>query len=148
MTKISLVIMLLTFTTSSFVQASFNIPSHVFTMSQLKTAQKVAKNNKKPIAFILSDKNTDCGLATAASKDIFNGLKNHSIIVYVQSGKDWDKLPAIVKSGMSSSESGKYIPKTIVVNSSLKNIICILPYAKTKQRRKLIKQAQSVISRH
>ena len=146
-TKISLAVVLITFITTSLAQAAFNIPSYVYKINQLGSAKKAAKSSKKPIAFILSDKNTDCGLATAASNDLFKGLKNHCIIVYVQSGKDWKKLPPIVQSGMNSSASGQYIPKTVVVNSSLKNTVCIIPYAKTKQRKSLIKQAQSLISR-
>lgn len=143
--RISFVFLLLAFSTSSFVQAAFNLPRYVYKVNQLNTAQKHAKSSNKPIAFIYSDKNTDCGLATSASKDLFQGLKNYCVVVYVEH-KDWNKLPNIVRSGINSPESGKYIPKTIVVTSSLKGVICIIPYAERSQRTQLIKQAQNLIS--
>ncbi|MCD4820400.1 MAG: hypothetical protein K8S23_17105 [Candidatus Cloacimonetes bacterium] len=144
--KINFLLILLTLLVFSFAQASFIIPNHVYEVSQLKAAQQKAKSNRKPITFIYSDKNTDCGLATEASKDVFQGLKKYSIIVYVELN-DWKNLPAIVRYGINSTESGKYIPKTIIVDSDFKKIICILPYVKNSQRTKLIKQAQAIILR-
>ena len=144
--RINFIVILLTFLVFSLAQASFEIPGHVYKVSQLKAAQQKAKSNREPITFIYSNKNTDCGLATAASKDIFQGLKKYSVIVYVERN-DWNKLPAIVRSGINSPESGRYIPKTIIVDSGINKIICILPYAKTKQRKELIKQALAIISK-
>ncbi|MCK5233075.1 MAG: hypothetical protein KAR13_22570 [Desulfobulbaceae bacterium] len=139
--RINVILLILTFSISSQVQAGFKVPNYVYTASQLNSAQNKAIKNNQPITFIYSDKNTDCGLATAASKDIFQGLKNYSVIVYAERGKDWNKLPAIVKNGMNSPESGKYIPKTVIVNSSLNKIISIIPYAKKNKRKQLIKRA-------
>lgn len=143
--RINLLLLLLILTTSSLSYASFSVPGFVYTVKQLSNAQNFAKNSNKPITFIYSDKNTDYGLATAASKDIFQNLKNISVIVYVERN-DWNNLPDIVKNGMNSAESGGFIPKTVIVNSSLNQIICIIPYAATKERKHRINQAQNLIS--
>ena len=145
--KINLILLLLTFSSSSLVLASFSIPSYVYKVSQLNSARSVAKKTNKPIAFVYSNKKTDCGLATAASKDLFKGLKNYSVVVYAER-KDWNKLPHAVQNSINSPEAGKFIPKTIVVDSGCRNMICVIPYAKTKQRRQLIKQAQKILSRY
>jgi hypothetical protein len=138
-------ILLQFFMISSIVLAAFGIPGHVYTVGQFGNAQQVAINSNKPITFIYSDKNTDCGLATAASQDIFQNLKNHSVIVYAERN-DWNNLPAIVRNGMNSPESGQYIPKTVIVSPDLNRVICIIPYAKTKERNDLIQQAQNLLS--
>lgn len=139
------IVILFIFSSSSFVFAKFSIPGYVYSVGQLASARSVAENSNKPIAFVMSDKNTDCGLATAASKDLFQGLKNHSVVVYAEH-KDWQSLPDVVKGGLNSAESGKFIPKTVVVDSRCKNIICIIPYAETKQRQQLIQQANQLLS--
>ena len=138
-------VMLFIFPSASFVFAKFSIPGYVYSAGQLSSARSVAKSSNKPIAFVMSDRNTDCGLATAASKDLFQGLQNHSVVVYAEH-KDWQSLPDVVKGGLSSAESGKFIPKTVVVDSRCKNIICIIPYAETKQRQQLIQQAVQLLS--
>jgi hypothetical protein len=142
--KISL-LSLLILTSASFASAKFSIPNHVYSVAQLANALSIAKNSNKPLTFIYSDKNTDCSLATAASQDIFKNMQNQSIIIYAERN-DWNSLPDIVKTGINAAESGNYIPKTVIVDSTLNRIICIIPYAEAKKRRQLIKQAQKLIS--
>jgi hypothetical protein len=143
--QINLILFLLIFSSSSFVLASFSIPSYVYTVGQLDSARSVAEKTNKPITFVYSDKNTDCSLATAASIDLFQGLKNYSVVVYAER-KDWNKLPYAVQSSINLPGSGEYIPTTVVVDSGCNNMICVIPYAKTEQRRQLIKQAQQLLS--
>ena len=144
---VSVICFLFVIMSASSVVASFSVPNHVYTMSRLRLAKKHAAQVNKPISFVYSDKKTDCGLATAASKDIFKHLKNHTVMVYAGSA-DWDKLPVIVKKGLNSPEAGDYIPITIVVTPSLDEIICIIPYARTEQRTQLIKQARQLIAEY
>lgn len=143
--QVGLVLLLFILSAPSSLLAKFSIPGYVYSVGQLSSARIVAESSNKPIAFVMSDKNTDCGLATAASKDLFQGLQNHSVVVYAEH-KDWQSLPDVVKGGLNSAESGKFIPKTVVVDPRCKNIICIIPYAKTKQRQELIQQAQQLLS--
>ena len=128
-----------------YAPAAFDIPAHVYLVSELNTAQAQAISNGEPITFIYSNKDTDCGLATSASMDIFNSLNDYSAIVYAER-KDWGHLPAVVQEGLHSPKAGKYIPQTVIVDANFSRVIYILPYAKTKQRAALIKQAQEMIS--
>jgi hypothetical protein len=143
-TRIALIFSLIATFATPFAQASFDIPSHVYTVNDLSSAQQHAADSNKPITFVYSNKNTNCGLATAASKDLFSKLGACSVIVYAER-EDWKSLPAIVKDGINSPKSGEYIPKTIVVNSNLDQVVCIIPYAKTKKRKQLIRQARDII---
>jgi len=136
---------LMLFLALSPVQAKFDIPAHVYTVSQLKAAQEKAKNNKKPITFIHSVKATTCGLATAATEDVFQELKDYSVIVFVEPN-DIETLPAVAKKALRSPESGRYIPQTVIVNSDMNQVIRILPYAGRSERKKLIKEVQEIIS--
>jgi len=141
------IVLLIIFSTSSFVFAKFSIPSYVYTVDQLDSARSIAENSETPIAFVYTNKNTDCGLATAASKDLFQGLKKYCMVVYAEQ-KDWGKLPRVVQRSIELPESGQYIPKTIIVDSSCNKMICVIPYAKPAQRQQLIKQAQKLISNY
>ena len=131
--------------TCSLAQAVFDIPEHVYTMSQLKKAQEKAKTDEKPLTFIGSNKETTCPLTTAASENIFQGLKDYSIIVYVEES-DLNALPAIISTALDSSASGKYLPKTVIVNQSMDTVIHMLPYPNKEQGEKNIKEAQKIIS--
>jgi len=128
----------------SSADAGFAVPSYVYRADQLSSAEAQAAADNKPITILYSDKNTDCGLASAASSDIIRELKNLSIIVYVEHD-DWETLPSIVTEAISSDEAGRYIPRTVVFNSDLSEIICFIPYARGNQRTRLIKKAKQTI---
>ncbi len=73
--KTTFVILVLSIFPPTIVQAKFILPSDVYTVSKLKTVQKIAARSNKAITFIYANKNTDCGLGTSASIDLFKGLK-------------------------------------------------------------------------
>jgi hypothetical protein len=128
--------------------AAFMVPDYVYRIDQLKEAQASAKDNGMVITFLYSNENTSCGLATAASLDVIRGLKQRSVIIYVNSknGNDWKKVPAIVRRALKSSEAGRFIPKTVIVNAEMDKVIFIVPYAGQPERNKLLKEAIEKIS--
>jgi len=142
---LSITALLLTALSCSSAWAKFELPEHVYPASQWKTAQEQAKNGKKALAFVGTDKETTCPIATAASLDVFNGLKDSSAVVYVEQG-DMDKLPKIASEALDSEAAGKYIPKTAVVSADLSKLILVLPDAEPTQRAEKIKAAQAEIS--
>lgn len=141
----TLATLLLTALSCSSAWAKFELPEHVYPASQWKTAQEQAKSGKKAVAFVGTDKETTCPIATAASLDVFNGLKDSSVIVYVEQG-DLDNLPKIASEALDSEAAGKYIPKTAVVNADLSKLILVLSDAEPAQRAEKIKAAQAEIS--
>ena len=143
--KNTLAALLLTAFSYSFAWAKFELPDHVYPVSQWKTAQEQAKSGKKALAFVGTDKETTCPIATAASLDVFNGLKDSSVLVYVEQS-ELDSLPKIASEALDSEAAGKYIPKTAVVSADLNKLILVLSDAEPAQRAEKIKTAQNEIS--
>lgn len=126
--------------------AGFTLPYYVYRIDELEQAQEEAKVNDSAIAIVYTDKNTNCGLATAASLDVIQGLRDDSIIVYANRDS-WAKIPTIVKRAINSPQAGRYIPKTVIVDSEIERVICIIPYARDANNRKdLLGEARNLIS--
>ena len=123
--------------------AAFIVPDYVYRIDQLKDAQASARDNGIAITFLYSNENTSCSLATAASLAVIRELKQRSVIIYVSSENDSDrkKIPAIVRQALKSSEAGRFIPKTVIVNAEMDRVIFIVPYAKQPERDRVLKEA-------
>ncbi|MBU0992145.1 MAG: hypothetical protein KJ737_06590 [Proteobacteria bacterium] len=111
----------------SFAIASFEIPAYVYTIDQLNVAQEKARIYDSQIVFLYSNKDTKCPLATNASKNILGQFRDNAVIVYICS-EDWAKVPQIVRKAIKSPQAGRFIPKTIVVNSDITQVVSIIPY--------------------
>lgn len=126
---------------------AFTIPPYVYRVEELEAAMNKAKASREPIAFLYTNENTSCGLATAASLDVIGEFKDGMVIVYVSSANednDWARVPRIVKNALISSEAGRFIPKTVVVNPEVTRVISIIPYTKNAEKRKeLLRGAKS-----
>lgn len=135
--------------TASPSYAGFSIPSHVYTVDQLEEAKETANATAKALAFVYTNKDTKCGLATSASLDAFKELQKETIIIYACSGNDqtWSQIPSLVKRAINSPQSGKYIPKTVIVDSEITKVIAIIPYTRDPNGRKqLFNEANNIIS--
>ncbi|WP_420207834.1 hypothetical protein [Candidatus Electronema sp. JC] len=141
----TLAALLLTALSCSSAWAKFELPDHVYTAIQWKTAQEQAISSKKALAFVGTDKETTCPIATAASLDVFNGLKDSSVLVYLEQD-DLDVVPKIAADALDSEAAGKYIPKTAVVSADLSKLILVLSDAEPAQRAEKIKAAEAEIS--
>ncbi len=122
----SMLLLVLTFT-ASLASAAFNIPNHVYTIDQLRQAKEEARADDKQIVFLFSDEHTTCALCTRASINIMRRFERRAVIVYFGK-KDWAKAPRIVTEAINSPEAGKFIPKTIVVDSGITEVVSIIPY--------------------
>ena len=121
-----MVLLILAFSASS-APAAFSIPSDVYGIDQLQQATQIAIANNKQIVFLYSNKDSTCPLASKASINIMQRFKNSAIIVYICK-QDKAKIPRIVRDALKSPEAGKYIPKTVVVDSGIKQVAGIIPY--------------------
>ncbi|CAK8712449.1 hypothetical protein GCAAIG_01760 [Candidatus Electronema halotolerans] len=129
MSKYPFIILAALLTTAfSFATASakFALPDYVHTLSQLAEAQKQAQQSSRPLAFVCTNKESACTLTTAASEDVFAGLKDHSVLVYVELNSV-DSLPALVAKALNSAAAGQQLPKTAVISSDLRTLIDLLP---------------------
>ena len=65
-----------------------------------------------------------------------------SIVVYVNCKTESGALPEVVKEGLHSEDAGRFIPKTVVVDPEISEVIAVVPYARgDSERRKLYAQA-------
>jgi len=127
--------------------AGFSIPDDAYRMSELENAIENAREDDWPLAFVLTDENTTCSLASNASEVIFNVLSEDCIIVYVlTSNTEVDDLPKIVQKGLSSKETGKYYPITVIVNAEMNRVIDIVPYNRGQAHVDRLRQAVEKIS--
>jgi len=121
------VVLLVLMFSASLASAAFDIPSYVYRIDQLQQAKDEAKADDKQIVFLYSDEHTDCPLASKASISIIRRFKHRAVIVYICK-EGWAKVPRIVRETIKSPEAGRFIPKTVVVDSGLTEVVSIIPY--------------------
>ena len=124
-----LMVLLVLMFSVSLASAAFDIPHQVYRIDQSQQAMEQARNDNKQIVFFYSNKDTNCPLASRASISIMQRSKYNAVIVYV--GREgWAKAPRIVREAINSPEAGRFIPKTIVVDSGITKVLSIIPYEK------------------
>jgi hypothetical protein len=126
MKSISFFIASLIFTASAFAETDF--PRGSFETPDLEKAKVTATTEKKEIAFVYTDKTSDCGLCQNAAAAYISAVKSKAVIVYVNSkAKDteWQKLPEIVKQAL---KQGKFIPKIVVTDAAVTKVCASLTY--------------------
>lgn len=122
---------------SNICNAGLSLPGHVFQLEDIDEAQEEAKGWGQPIAIVYTDLDCGCSLAESATYDAFRELRSDMTLVYACSKNEWSKLPAIVKKALKTSESGKYIPKTVIVDAQITKVLAIVPYISDPAKRLL-----------
>jgi hypothetical protein len=125
--SIVLMVLLVLTLSASLASAAFDVPSHVYRIDQLQQAKEEARADDKQIVFLYSNEHTTCSLASGASISIMQRFKRNAVIVYICK-EVWAKVPRIVREAIKSPEAGKFIPKTVVVDSGIMEVISIIPY--------------------
>ena len=68
-------------------------------------------------------------------------------IVYVPaSDTEINKIPKIVYKGLTSKESGRYVPVTVIVNAEMNHVIDIVPYGTGQAYIQRLRQAVDKLS--
>ncbi len=114
--------------------AGFSLPPEVYRIGSLKEVQDKARSANAAIVFIYSNENSACGLIKSATLDVVQELKGAAFIIYV-SKNDSASIPGNVIKAMNSPAAGKFIPKSVVVNSRTSRIEMIIPYISDRNRR-------------
>jgi len=128
-------------------RAGFAIPQHVYRMDRLESAISEARAKRKALAFVYSKESTNCGLARAATLDAFRELQHRCVIVYVDRAS-LGRVPTVARKALRSEQAGRYIPSVAVLDWDLKEIICVVPYARRPRRGELLHQANDLILKH
>ena len=108
--------------------AGFEVPKSIHSADDLDKALADAKAKNKPVTILYSNKETTCGLCSSASTQIIKELKPKSVMLYVEAS-DLSKLPEAARTAIRAEESGKFIPKTVIMNSDLTAPIAYVPYS-------------------
>ena len=140
---ISLLVIFCSFFLATIGNAGLSLPGHVYELEDIDEAVEEAKGWGQPIAFVYTDLDCGCSLAESASYDAFRELRSEMTIVYACSKNEWSNLPGIVKKALKTSESGKYIPKTVIVDTKITRVLAIVPYIRDPANR-LLKLEETV----
>lgn len=124
------------------VLAEFTMPKSVNRMNELEKAQAEAQEKGRPITFILTQESTSCGLCINASLKAVNALNNKTVVVYVNADNEEKLLPEIVRTALNKPEAGRYIPKIVIVDSAMTNVLAIVPYAAGDEMDRRLNQAK------
>ena len=110
-------------------EAGFRLPPTVYEVSEIETAIEKSKARNVPITFLVSDKDTTCGLCVRASEQIIDEMRISTVVVYLRSQNE---LPAGAKSAIQGVDRGQYIPYAFVFNNDLDKLIGVLRYEEIK----------------
>lgn len=130
---------------STSALAGFELGKHVYRMDEFDKAIAVAKAKGEAITFVYTREDSTCGLCANASITAADKLRRDGVVIYAEAKDDWDKLPDIVKQALLSEAAGQYIPKTVVVNSDLSEVLATIPYASGDAFTDSIRDAQKNI---
>jgi hypothetical protein len=122
-------------------QAEFKMPKRVYRMDELAKAKEDAESKGQPISVIFTDENTSCGLCAAASLNAADKLNKRTVVVYADCYTEWKKLPAAVQRALRSPELGNLVPKTVIMDAALSNLVAVVPYARSPEQDRLLKDA-------
>jgi hypothetical protein len=127
--------------------SAFPLKKDVYRMDRLEAAVAEAKAEGKPLTFLYTDENTTCPKCEASSLAVIETLHKRTVLLYVAPEvKDLSKLPKAVRDGIRKPEMGDFIPKTVVVDPGLTNLIAIVPYALGDEQDRLLKDARKKIT--
>lgn len=146
MNKRTLVAVLLSFVWASGAWGELEITKDIFRAPQMADAQAEARAKGKAICILYTDAGSTCPLAAQAARDAIDALDSRAVVVYVNARGEREALPAVAKTALNSPESGKFIPKTVVLDAELAEVIVLIPYAKGEERKDLLSDAKRTIT--
>ncbi len=120
-------------------KADFKMPKQVYRMDRLEQARAEAQAKGQAVTIIWTQEKTSCGLCAAASLNAADTLDKKTVVVYADCDTEWQKLPAAVQQALRAREMGRYIPKTVIMDSALTNVLAFVPYASGAEQDRLLK---------
>lgn len=141
-----IVAVLLSLVWASGAWAGLEITKDMYRAPQMAEAQAEARAKGKAVCILYTDADSTCPLAAQAARDAIDALDSRVVVVYVNARGEHEALPAAAKTSLNSPESGKFIPKTVVLDAELGEVIVLIPYAKGQERKDLLTDAKRTIT--
>ena len=124
-----------------FASAGIRLPSKIHEIADLEKAKTEAQQKGRPIAILLTDKDSTCPLCAAATEDIIKELGNKTVMVYARSSAG---LPEAATSALSA---GQYIPKVAVLDAAMTASLGSVTYEAIKEDpRKAFREVKKAIA--
>jgi hypothetical protein len=120
-------------------KADFKMPKQVYRMDRLEEAKADAETQGKPVTIIWTHEKTSCGLCAAASLNAADKLSKKTVAVYADCDTEWQKLPTAVQQALRAPELGRFVPKTVIMDAALTNVLGVVPYARGPEQDRLLK---------
>ena len=127
--------------------SDIKVPSKVFEVDQLEEAKAKEAKEKKGLAFLLSSKTTTCGLCIRATEESFKRLRQHSVVVYLDTKDEWRLKTSPIVKATFDEKTYQYIPKVVVTSPDSTEVWGRLPYKQMKDSdsfRELDKQVDAL----
>lgn len=134
--------LILTIVGTQVALGEMKFPNSVHELADLSKATEQAKASNKPLAFIVTNKATSCGICISATQTAMRELKSKTELVYVKSGSS--AMPESVKTGMRQA-SGKYMPTVVVTDAAASKVIASFGYNNDAGFKKAIDEAEKKI---
>ena len=112
--------------------AEVKFPRHSFTHEKMADARKLAAEEKKPIAYVYTDKLSTCSLCNNATAEFLDAVKSKAVVVYLDSkqNKDyWNSLPAHIRDALAKT---KFIPAMAVASPGNGSLVASITYDQFK----------------
>lgn len=121
-----------------------NLPKEVYRAKEIEQAKAEAIKKRKAVTFVQTDIYTPYSGSAGASERIFNLLKKKTILVLAD---EWGYIPGVAQRGLSSSKTGVFIPKTVITDPHMTNLIAVIPYGDELEQMKCVNDAKRGITK-
>lgn len=102
-------------------------PKDSFDHTTIPDAIEKATKEKKPVAYILTNKETTCGLASGASKAFLDAIGRRCAIVYLKVGANYKA--ALAEEVKKATPKDKYYPKMMILSPDHSQMLIAVSYS-------------------
>ena len=143
--KTSVVVLLAILLTALSTFGAFKLPNSVYRLDELEKAKAEALAEGKPLAFLFTDENSNCGFCEMVSQKMVSELKSKTVLVYCNASTGVPKPPDVAIRAFVSPQAGSIIPILVITDANLTAHIAIVPYAKDQALAKSLQETKTTI---
>ncbi len=111
--------------------AEIKFPKGSYNADTREQALEQAGKDKKPVAYILTNKDTTCPLAAGATEDYLKAIGRKCVIVHLPSGKLYPK--DLEDSIITELKKGRFYPKMVLWDAAEKKVLLTVTYEEHKE---------------
>ena len=129
---------------ASPLMADVKLPKGAFTADRVEDALKMAREQKKPVAYLYTNTGTTCPLAAGASEGFLDAVGRRCVLVYLPvKGIKYSKVDASVKTAL---KKGKFYPKLVLTDSDGGQAQCFTYEAYRDDSKKAVREIKRQVT--